>query len=61
MMTFIPYIKVYFMLVFLNCVRYNEDFNTSRIIISRFYSIHFIVILAGLKKTVCYTKDFFII
>ena len=49
------------MLVFLNCVRYNEDFNTSRIIISRFYSVHFIVILAGLKKIVCYTKDFFII
>ena len=49
------------MLVFLNCVRYNEDFNTSRIIILRFYAIHFIVILAGLKKIVCYTKDFFII
>ena len=49
------------MLVFLNCVCYNEDFNTSRITISRFYSIHFIVILAGLKKIVSYTKDFFII
>ena len=32
------------MFAFLGCVRYNEDF-----VISRFYSIHFIVILAGLK------------
>ena len=29
--------------------------------ISNFCSIHFIVILAGLKKIICYTEDFFII
>ena len=44
MLTFNRYIEGYFMFAFLGCVRYNEDF-----FISRFCSIHFIVILAGLK------------
>ena len=35
------------MFAFLDCVRYNEDF-----VKSRFCSIRFIVILAGLKKIV---------
>ena len=46
------------MLAFLDCVPYNEDFIKSRLVIPRFCSIHFIVILAGLKKIVCYTEDF---
>ena len=44
----------------LDCVHYNEDFVKSRFVISRFYSIHFTVILAGLKKLVRYTEDFVI-
>ena len=42
MLTFIPYIEVYFTFAFLDCVRYNEDF-----VKSRFCSLHFIAILAG--------------
>ena len=57
MLTFIYYIKIYFTFAFLDCVHYNEDLVKSRFLISRFCSIHFIVILARLKKLVCYTKD----
>ena len=41
------------MIALLDCVfdRYNEDF-----VIWRFCFIHFIEILAGLKKIVCYTE-----
>ena len=53
-LTFIRYIEVYFTFVLVDCVRYNEDF-----VKSRFCSIHFTVILAGLKKLVVrYTEDF---
>ena len=45
MLTFIHYIKLYFMFVFLDCVCCREDFIKSRFIILRFCSIHFIVIL----------------
>jgi len=58
MLTFIHYIEVYFTLGRLDCVRYNEDFVISRFVILRFCSIHFTVILAGLKKIVRYIKDF---
>ena len=44
----------------IGCVRYNEDFVISRLIISRFCSIHVTVILVGLKKIVRYTEDFVI-
>ena len=44
-----------------DCACYNEGFVNSRFVISRFCSIHFIVILAGLKKIVRYTEDFVII
>ena len=57
MLTFIHYIKLYFMSVFLDCVCCREDFIKSRFIILRFCSIHFIVILAKLKKIVHYTQD----
>ena len=60
MLTFIRYIEVYFTFGLLDCVRYNVDFVKSRFVISRFYSIHFTVILAGLKKLVRYTEDFVI-
>ena len=54
MLTFIRYIEVYFTITLLDCVRYNEDF-----LKSRFCSIHFTVILAGLtEKIVRYTEDF---
>ena len=43
------------MFVFLDCVCCREDF-----VILRFCSIHFIVILAELKKIVHYTQDFLI-
>ena len=46
------------MFAFLDCVPYNEDFIKSRFVIPRFCSIHFIVILAELKKNFCYTEDF---
>ena len=60
-MTFIHYIKVYFTFVFLDCAHYSKDFIKLRFVISRFCSIHFIVILAELKKVVHYTEDFAII
>ena len=52
MLTLIPHIEEYFTFAFLDCVRYNEYFAKSRFVISRFCSIHFIVILAGLKISV---------
>ena len=52
MLTFIRYIEVYFTFGLLVCVRYKEVFVISRFVISRFCSIHFTVILAGLKKIV---------
>ena len=48
------------MFPFLDCVRYNKDFVKLRFVILRFCSIHFIVILARLKKIVHYAKDFVI-
>ena len=59
-MTLIRYIGVDFMSVVLECVRYNEDFVISRFVVSRFFSIHFTVTLAGLKNIVRYTEDFVI-
>ena len=56
MLTFIRYIEVYFTFAFLDCVRYNDDF-----VKSSFCSIHFTVILAGLKKIVLYTEEDFVI
>ena len=53
MLTFIRYIEVSFTIALLDCVCYIEDF-----VKSRFCSIHFIVILAGLKKIVPYSEDF---
>ena len=61
MLTFIRYIEVCFTFGLLDCVRYNEDFVILRFVISRFCSIHFTVILAGLKKIVRYTEDYFVI
>ena len=55
MLIFIRYIEVYFTFALVDCVRYNEDF-----VKSRFCSIHFAVVLAGLKKIVRYTEDFVI-
>ena len=49
-MTFIRYIGADFTLGLLDCARYNEDFFIQRFVISRFYSIHFTVTLAGLKR-----------
>ena len=49
MLTFIRYIEVYFTFALVDYVRYNED-----LLKSRFCSIHFTVILAGLKKIVRY-------
>ena len=57
MLTFIRYIEVYCTFAFMDCVRYYEDFVKSRFVLSRFCSIHFIVILGGLKKIVRYTED----
>ena len=59
-MIFIRYIGVDFMFGLFDCVRYNEDFVVSRLVISRFYSIHFTVTLAGLKNILRYTEDFVI-
>ena len=62
MLTFICYIEVYyFSFAFLDCVCYNEDFIKLRFVIYRgFVPYCLIVILAGLKKIVCHTKDFVI-
>ena len=56
MLTFIRYIEVNFSFALVDCVRYNEDF-----VKSRFCSIHFTVILAGLEKIDRYTKNFVIV
>ena len=55
MLTFIHYIEVNFTFSLVDCVRYNKDF-----VKSRFLSIHFTVILAGLKKIVRCNKEFII-
>ena len=55
LLTFIRYIEIYFTFSFLDGVRYNEDF-----VKSRFCSIYFILILAGLNKIVRYTENFVI-
>ena len=52
------YYEVYLTIALLDCIRYNEDFVKSRFLKFRFCSIHFTVILAGLKKIVCYPEDF---
>ena len=52
MVAFIRYIEANFTFGLVDCVRYNEDF-----VKSRFCSIHFTVILAGLKKIVRYTEN----
>ena len=44
----------------LDCVRYNEDFAISRLVISRFCCICFTVTLDGLKNIVHYTEVFVI-
>ena len=53
--------EVHFMLALLDFVRYNNDFVKLRFVISRFCSIHFTVIMDGLKKIVRCTKDFVIL
>ena len=53
----IRYIEVDFALRLPDYVRYTEEFVTSRLVISRFYSIHFTVTLAGTKNVVRYIKD----
>ena len=45
--TVIRYIEVYFPFGLPDYVRYIEEFVISRFVISRFYSLHFTVILAG--------------
>ena len=55
MLTFIRYIEVNVTFALVDCVRYNEDF-----VKSRFCSIHFTVILAGLKKIVRHNEAFVI-
>ena len=40
MLKFICYIEVYFAIVLLDCVCYNEDFNKSTLVKSRFCSIN---------------------
>ena len=46
--TVIRYIGVYFTFGLRDYVRYIEEIAKSRFVISRFYSIHFTVILAGM-------------
>ena len=62
MLTFICYVEVYyFSLAFLDCVCHNEDFIKLRVVIYwGFVPYCLIIILAGLKKIVCHTKDFVI-
>ena len=55
MLTIIRYFEVNFPFALVDCVRCNKDF-----VKSRFSSIHFTVILAGLKKIVRDTEDFVI-
>ena len=60
MLSFIRYIELFFTFGLLDCVRYKEGFLISRFVISRFCSIHFTVILVGLKRIVRYIEDFVI-
>ena len=64
MLTIIRYMEVNFTFAFVGCVRYiitRISLNRGSLIKSRFCSIHFTVILAGLKKIVrLYTEDFVI-
>ena len=53
MVTFIRYIEANFTFGLVDFVRYNEDFVKWRL-----SSIHFNIILAGLKKIVRYTENF---
>ena len=55
LLTFTRYIEIYFTFSFPDGVRYNEDF-----VKSRFCSIYFFLILAGLNKIVRYTENFVI-
>ena len=57
MVTFIRHIEANFTFGLVDCVRYNADFVKSRFVKSRLCSIHFTVILAGLKKIVRYTEN----
>ena len=59
-LTFIRFIEVYFKFALVDCVRYNEDFVKWSFVKSRFCSMHFTVILAGLRKIVRFTEDFVI-
>ena len=52
------YIEVYFTFGLPGYVRYIEEFAKSRFVISRFYSIHFTVILAGTLIFVRCIEDF---
>ena len=54
-LTFIRYIEEHFRFALVDCAYYKEDFFKSR-----FCSIHFTVISAGLKKIVHYTEDYVI-
>ena len=56
--TVIRYIKVDFTFALRHYARYIEEFIISRFVISRFYSIHFIVTLAGMLDIVHYIEDF---
>ena len=58
MLTSIRYIKVHVDFTFgpPDYVRYIEEFVISMFVISRFYSIHFTVTLAGMQNTVCYIQ-----
>ena len=60
MVIFVRYIEANFTFGLVDCVRCNEDFVKSRFVKSRFCSIHFTVVLAGLKKIVRYTENFVI-
>ena len=52
------YVEIDFTFGLLDYVRYIEEFVTSRFVISRFYSIHFSVTLAGTYNIVRYIEDF---
>ena len=54
----IRYIEVHFTFGLRDYVRYIEEFVISRFVTSRFYSIHFTVILAGTLSIVRYIEDF---
>ena len=58
MVTFIRYIEANFTFGLVDFVRYNEDFVKWRFVKSRLSSIHFTVILAGVKKMVRLTENF---